>query len=61
MSQIDLEPDEAVRLAAEWLASRQDLTGRAVIPEIKTRFGVGTAEAIEACRRATLIRNGRAR
>jgi hypothetical protein len=58
--QTDLDPDEAVRLASEWLASRQDLTGRPVIPEIKTRFGLGTAEAIEACRRAQALRNARA-
>jgi hypothetical protein len=57
--QTDLEPDESTRLAAEWIASQDDHTGRAVIPDLRQRFGLTTEQAIEACRRATIIRNGR--
>lgn len=53
--QSDFQPDAAVEAAARWIASR-DQTGRAVIPETKTRFGISTAAAIEACRLATKLR-----
>jgi hypothetical protein len=58
MMQSDLNPDEAVRLAAEWLVQEPDHTGRAVIPDLRSRFGLDTAAAIDACRRAQLLRNG---
>lgn len=57
MTQADLDPDEAVNLAARWLLNERDpLTGRAIVPEIKTRFGITTAQACEAARIAQELR-----
>ena len=61
MSALPLTPAEhehsaAVDLAAQWLVSQGDLTGRAVIPELRQRFGITAAEACAACRQAGLIR-----
>lgn len=52
----DLQPDEAVAAAARWLATDPDHTGKALVPTIKTRFGLDTLSAIEALRQADIIR-----
>ena len=56
----DLQPDEAVRAAAEYLAWGRDRTGLPTIPELRTRFGLTTPEAIEAIRIANALRCARA-
>lgn len=56
----DLQPDEAVRAAAEYLAHGRDRTGQPTIPELRTRFGLTTPEAIEAVRLANALRYARA-
>ncbi|MEQ1955959.1 hypothetical protein [Mesorhizobium sp. CN2-181] len=53
--QSDLQPDESVAAAGRWLASDPARAG-AILPEIKTRFGLTTPEAIEAIRLANAIR-----
>jgi hypothetical protein len=58
--QTDLQPDEAVRAAAEYLAGPRNRTGQATVPDIKCRFGLTTPEAIEAIRLANRIRLARA-
>ena len=48
------QPDEAVIAAAQWIADhepRQD-----VIPQIKTRFGLTSLQASEACALASKMR-----
>jgi hypothetical protein len=60
MPQIDLEPDAAVQAAAEWIANQRDHVGRAIVPEVKQRFGLATPEVIEAIRRAQNLRWARA-
>lgn len=56
MMQTDLAPDAAVEAAARWIASDRDPIGKAILPEIKIRFGLSTCDAIEACRLAGEIR-----
>lgn len=56
MMQIDMQPDASVEAAARWLAGDRDPTGKAILPEIKTRFGLSTAAAIESIRLAAKIR-----
>lgn len=56
---IDADPQEAVELAARWLADHPDHRGRALVPELRERFGITTSEAIEALRRAHVLRFGR--
>ena len=57
MTQTDLEPDEAVNLAARWLLDeRGAFTGRAIVPELKTRFGLTATQACEAARIAEEVR-----
>ncbi|PBB21145.1 hypothetical protein [Mesorhizobium sp. WSM4313] len=49
--QTDLDPDEAVTLAAEWLRKhRNDPRDRAIVPDLKTRFGISASQACEAIR-----------
>lgn len=51
MEQIDLQPDEAVSLAADYLRRhRNDPRDRAIVPDLKTRFGISAAQACEAIR-----------
>lgn len=51
MEQIDLEPDEAVSLAADYLRRhRNDTRDKAIVPDLKTRFGISAAQAVEAIR-----------
>lgn len=61
MSALPLTPGEhehsaAICEAARWLAAIKDPTGRAIVPELKTRFGLTVLEAIEAIRAANEIR-----
>ncbi|TIN38828.1 MAG: hypothetical protein E5Y10_24925 [Mesorhizobium sp.] len=56
MPQTDLEPDVAVQAAAEWLAAGRGRTGRAIVPEMKIRFGITTPQACEAIRMAQQLR-----
>ena len=58
---MDLEPDAAVCQAALWLAADPDPAGRAIVPEIRCRFGLTTAQAIDAMRRAQQLRDHRYR
>jgi hypothetical protein len=58
--QVDLEPNETIRMAAEWLAGESPHVGRAIVPEIKQRFGLTALDAIEVIRRAQTLRWGRA-
>ncbi|MER8844038.1 MULTISPECIES: hypothetical protein [Mesorhizobium] len=60
MEQSDLQPDEAVRAAAEFLASPRERSGQACVPELRTRYGLTTPEAIEAIRLANALRLARA-
>lgn len=49
--QEDRSPDEAVTLAADWLRRhRNDPRDRAIVPDLKTRFGISAAQACEAIR-----------
>ena len=51
MEQIDLQPDEAVSLAAEWLfRHRNDPRERAIVPDLKCRFGLTAQQAVAAIR-----------
>jgi hypothetical protein len=52
----DLQPDEAVTAAGRWLAGDPERHGGAILPEVKTRFGLTTPEAIDAIRLANAIR-----
>lgn len=55
MEQADLHPDESVTAAAKWLAANP-VRNSALLPEMRTRFGITTLEAIEAIRIANTIR-----
>ena len=57
--QINADPQEAIELAARWLPDQPDHRGRALVPELRERFGITTAEAIEALRRAHVHRFGK--
>ena len=61
MMQADLEPDAAVCQAALWLAADPDPAGRAIVPEVRQRFGLTTVQAIDAVRRAQQLRDHRYR
>ncbi|RWC10786.1 MAG: hypothetical protein EOS52_23750 [Mesorhizobium sp.] len=51
MPQADLDPDEAVTLAADWLRKhRNDARERPIVPDLKTRFGISATQACEAIR-----------
>lgn len=50
------EASAAVDEAGQWLARQGDMTGRAIVPELKTRFGLTALEAIEAIRASHEIR-----
>ncbi|WP_095087780.1 hypothetical protein [Mesorhizobium sophorae] len=53
MEQIDLQPDEAVSLAADWLRKhRNDRRELAIVPDLKCRFGISAIQAVEAIRLA---------
>jgi len=56
--QTDHDPNEAVREAALYLAGPRERTGEATIPDLRSRFGISTMEAIEAIRLANSIRDG---
>lgn len=58
--QTDLEPDEMIRHAAEFIAGPRERTGRATIPEVRERYGLTTPQAIEALRLANALRLARA-
>lgn len=54
---VDHQTNEAVALAGEWLAkSERKKLSRPLIPQIREQFGLSIAEAIEACRVATVNR-----
>lgn len=56
MGQTDLDPDEAVTLAADYLRRHiNDPRDRAIVPDLKTRFGIS---AIQACEAIRLSRQG---
>lgn len=44
--------------AALWLIMQGDMTGRAVVPEIRQRFGLSALEACEVIRTAGQYRRG---
>lgn len=57
----DLTPAEhehsaALDAAAAWLLAEPDTRGRAIVPEMRQRFGLTSMEAIEAIRLANLAR-----
>jgi hypothetical protein len=57
--QIDLQPDEAVVLAADWLhRHRDDPRDTAAVPTLKIRFGISAAQAIEAIRLSWKMQGG---
>lgn len=58
MTQVDLNPDVSVQAAAEWLAAGREQTGRAIVPEMKIRFGITTPQACEAIQMAQQLRRG---
>lgn len=57
----DLSPPEhqhspVVDDAGRWLAEQGDMTGRAVVPELRQRFGLTSLESVEAIRAANAVR-----
>lgn len=50
------EHSAAIDEAARWLAAIADPSGMAIVPELKTRFGLTALEACEAIRHANEIR-----
>ena len=57
---VDLDPDQTIRLASEWLAKQdRDTIERAAVPELRTRFGLSTADAVEAIQQAWVLKCGR--
>ena len=57
----DLTPPEhtataAIDDAARWIIAQGDTRGRALVPELKCRFGLTAVEACQAIREANLIR-----
>ena len=46
----------AIDAAARWLVDEGDTTGRAIVPELKCRFGLTAVEACQAIKEANLIR-----
>ncbi|TGT42626.1 hypothetical protein [Mesorhizobium sp. M8A.F.Ca.ET.165.01.1.1] len=58
MMQTDFQPDEAVTAAALYLVSPRERTGRATIPDLRTRFGITTMQAVEAMRLANRLKGG---
>ncbi len=58
---VDIDPDAAVHLAAEWLAKQdRDAMERAAVPELRTRFGLTTPQTVDAIRQAWELKYGRA-
>lgn len=49
------ESSIAIEAAAAWLLAEPDIRGRAVVPELKCRFGLTTAEACQALGEASGI------
>lgn len=58
--QTDLEPDEAVRCAADYIASARARMEQPSVADIRTRFGITTEQAIEAMRLGNALRCARA-
>jgi hypothetical protein len=52
----DRDPDAATEAAAKYIMDDSDRDGRALIPDIRCRFGLTTLQAIEACRIAQKLR-----
>lgn len=52
---VDLQPDAAVEAAARYIIAGRD-AGQPIIPDVKRRYGLTTAEACEACRIAAQMR-----
>lgn len=48
--ELRLDADETVQHAARWLRRRRDAVDLATMHDIKTRFGITTAQAVEAVR-----------
>ncbi|MBZ9760659.1 hypothetical protein LB553_07175 [Mesorhizobium sp. CA8] len=60
-SGIDHQDNPKIQEAAEYLAGPyQREGGRAAVPELRSRFGISAAEAIEAIRIAQAIKMARA-
>jgi hypothetical protein len=56
MTGCDHEHNETVIEAARWLATGGSDKTRAPVPQLRERFGLSLAEAVEAIREAALIR-----
>lgn len=56
MQTADHECTEAISLAAEWLMTPRERTGKATVPELRERFGLSGQEAVAAIREANLRR-----
>jgi hypothetical protein len=52
----ELDPDQTLIAAAHYLAGPRQRTGTAIVPDLKTRYGITTVQAIEAIRLANKIR-----
>lgn len=48
--ELHLDQDEAVLLAARWLRRRRDAVDLATMRDLKTRFGITTAQALQSVR-----------
>lgn len=59
MQTTDHQHDDAIQMAALWLAGDPERR-RAIVPELKTRFGITALGAIEAIRIARRLREARA-
>lgn len=56
MTGCDHESNQAVLEAARWLATGGSDRARPPVPQLRERFGLSPAEAVEAIREANLIR-----
>lgn len=54
------ESTVAIEAAAAWLLAEPDIRGRAIVPEMRCRFGLTTAEACQALGEASRIRRAAA-
>lgn len=54
------ESTVAIEAATAWLLAEPDVRGRAIVPELKCRFGLTTLEACEAIGQAAWSRSATA-
>lgn len=50
------ESSSTIDIAAQWLVAQGDMTGRAIVPELKQRFGLTALECCQVCAAAGTIK-----